>query len=279
MSSSTLTTTPKPRASSIRGSATRPDSATLPDQPDEPIYADSMACARAFDRYMETYLLHLARVQSVDGRLLCLFQYSLRTWNDGVVAFRHDLVRTSYECEDWGDDEKYTIAILDAKYRSTHTDTSFLTTGYVNRGTDYLTTSSDGQIHAEAWSALQLQHRRLDSSVAQAIMSARDSDYDEPITTEKALRAIWPFGIYSQIQVQGPSYHVAVFTDQPSSSYREYTHPGRSTRGARLASLKGRCRFERTPAATVAVHDVASGTPIREIVSVAELRAASNPSS
>jgi hypothetical protein len=177
--------------------AIRPDFAALPDQPDDSNDA-IIACARAFDHYMGSYLPQLARAQSVDPRLVRPFQYPHRTWNDGVVAFRHDLLMTLKEWDVLGFDGTAPIAAPDSEKFAAHQREYryFVAAQKLRRQVaDYLTISSDGWVPEEAWNAVQLQHQQLYSNVAQAIMSAEDSDDDEPVKSERELKAIWPFDL------------------------------------------------------------------------------------
>src|SRR6202012_5256010 len=58
------------------------------------------ACAQAYGLSTEFYSPAFARARSLDDRLFRPFRYVHRTWNDGAIAFQHDLIVTAKEWKD-----------------------------------------------------------------------------------------------------------------------------------------------------------------------------------
>ncbi|KAL2408897.1 hypothetical protein ABEF93_007698 [Exophiala dermatitidis] len=176
---------------------TRPDFATLPDDSTD---ESAVICAEAFDLFMGSYCPQWARAHSLDERLVRPLLYPHRTWNDGVVAFQHDLFMTAREWGDLGFQEKCPVATPDSDQFAAHEREYryFLAAQRLRKHVkDYVGISSDGWVPDEGWDAIQLQHQQLYSDVVQAILSAAeaDDDPDEPIKTERDLKAIWPFDL------------------------------------------------------------------------------------
>lgn len=182
----------------------RPDFAAIPERSDDlteddvATSPDVEACSQAFDLCMQFHFPILATARSLDRRLVRPFKYGHRTWNDGAIAFRHDLIMLSKEWEDLGFEEACPIAALgveeltayDKDYRH------FVAAQRLRRQvTDYLDISSDGWVPTEAWDTIQSRHRALYSSAVEAIATAKDSDEDEPVKSEDDLKAIWPFDL------------------------------------------------------------------------------------
>ncbi|KAL2416791.1 hypothetical protein ABEF95_003789 [Exophiala dermatitidis] len=176
---------------------TRPDFATLPDDSTD---EGTVMCAKVFDLFMGSYCPQWARARSLDERLVRPFLYPHRTWNDGVVAFQYDLSMTSKEWDDLGFQEKCPVSTPGSEKFAAHEREYpyFVAAQRLRKHVkDYLCISSDGWVPEEAWDAIQLQHQQLYSDVVQAILSAAEAenDPDEPIKTERDLKAIWPFDL------------------------------------------------------------------------------------
>jgi hypothetical protein len=60
---------------------------------------DIEGCCQSFNIYMDLHFLTFAAARSLDIRLRPPFKYGHRTWNNGPVAFRHNLTTTSKEWE------------------------------------------------------------------------------------------------------------------------------------------------------------------------------------
>jgi Phosphotransferase enzyme family len=159
---------------------------------------NSERCAKAFEVCTRFLIPKLASPRLMDEALFRPFRYCYRTWRDGAVAFRHDLIKTSERWKELGlagfcpyplptpeevadhqKEYKYFEAAHDLRYNLA----------------SLLKTASDGWAPPEDWEATELAHRELFEGMLQAVLSNKNPDDDEPIKDERDLREIWPFDI------------------------------------------------------------------------------------
>ncbi|KAH7091577.1 kinase-like domain-containing protein [Paraphoma chrysanthemicola] len=158
----------------------------------------SEACAKAFDAYVRLLAPKLATARSIDANLFRPFRYCYRTWEDGIVAFREELIQTSLHWKELGlkgscpyplpgpDDllhHQKDCKQFEAAQQLTHSLSSLLNT------------ASDGWVPSEAWEATEVAHQELFKGMLQEVLGNVTSDDDEPIKNEDDLREIWPFDL------------------------------------------------------------------------------------
>jgi Phosphotransferase enzyme family len=165
-----------------------------PSKPDP----EAVACAQAFDACLKFHLPILAQPRSLNEDFLRPFHYGYRSWKDGVVALRHDLLMISQKWKQLGFDEPCPVPVLEAKVILAHDKDYrlFEAAQKLRRQvTDYLNVSPEGWVPIDAWDRTQSQHRELFDSVLQGISSAETTDESEPVKTKEDLKAIWPFDL------------------------------------------------------------------------------------
>ncbi len=159
---------------------------------------NSERCAKAFDVCTQFLAPKLSGPRLMDEALFRPFRYSYRTWRDGAVAFRHELIETSRRWKELGfaNSCPYPIptpgelAIHLKEYRK------FEAAHYLrNNLSSLLNTASDGWVPPENWEATELAHREMFNGMLEAVLTNDSPDDDEPIKSEEDLRAIWPFDI------------------------------------------------------------------------------------
>lgn len=134
----------------------------------------------------------------MDEGLFRPFRYCYRTWIDGAVAFRHELIETSQHWKELGFPgscpfpvptlEELAVHQREYKYFEAAQDLR-------NSLASLLNTASDGWVPSEDWEATELAHRELFNGMLHAVMTNEHPDDDEPVRDEADLRAIWPFDI------------------------------------------------------------------------------------
>jgi hypothetical protein len=159
---------------------------------------NSERCAKAFDVCTRFLVPKLSGPRLMDEALFRPFRYCYRTWRDGAVAFRHELIETSRHWKELGlagscplsTPTPEELAIHRKEYRmfeATH--------DLRNNLSSLLSTASDGWVPPEDWEAAASAHREMFHGMLQAVLSNEDPDDDEPIKDERDLREIWPFDI------------------------------------------------------------------------------------
>ncbi|KAH7379143.1 kinase-like domain-containing protein [Phaeosphaeria sp. MPI-PUGE-AT-0046c] len=168
-----------------------------PSSEDE-IEPDSEACAKAYGFCTQALMPRLSTARSMDEAYIRPLRYCYRTWEDGVVAFREELIQTSQRWEELGflAPSPFPLPCLDeitvhqkeyklfeAKQQLRHILSSLLNT------------ASDGWVPPEDWEGTESAHQEVFEEMLQHILGNEQPDDDEPIRCEKDLREIWPFDL------------------------------------------------------------------------------------
>ena len=138
--------------------------------------------------------LHLARV--LDEDLLRPFRYCHRTWKDGAVAFREELIRISRRWEELGlaGRPPYTLPnSTDLAQHHKEFQKLVEAVRLKDRLIDLLGTNSDGWVPAALWNTTKAAHQDAFRELMQAV---RDADrIDAQSMNEEDLRRAWPFDL------------------------------------------------------------------------------------
>jgi hypothetical protein len=157
---------------------------------------NSELCAKAFDVCTQYLVPKLSDPRLMDEVLFRPFRYCYRTWKDGAVAFRHELIETSQHWKElslaglcpFPIPTPEELAVHQKEYKSFETAHELR-----NNLSSLLNAASDGWVPPEDWEAAELAHREMFHGMLQAVLTNENSDDDETIKGEGDLRAIWPF--------------------------------------------------------------------------------------
>ncbi|KAF2839056.1 hypothetical protein M501DRAFT_1024106 [Patellaria atrata CBS 101060] len=128
----------------------------------------------------------LSRPRSMDENLFRPFRYSPRTWKDGIVALRHELIETSRSCENLGLDGTNPSVLHPAEELARHKkEYELFVAAQKLRGelTQTLNSADDGWVGDVFDSALD------------SILTNGDQEDVERVKGEEVLRAVWPFDL------------------------------------------------------------------------------------
>jgi hypothetical protein len=153
---------------------------------------------QAFDLTSQYYTPQLANLLLVDESLFRPFLYSYRTWRDGAVALRQELVETARL---WGDlglagpcpyrsPTSEGLSKHKKEYKLFETAQELQVDMY-----SVINTGSGGWVPTDQWEAAQVANRDLYQGALEAVVTNPEVDDDEPVQDEKTLRSIWPFGL------------------------------------------------------------------------------------
>lgn len=159
---------------------------------------NSDLCMKAFNICTQFLVPKSYTPRSMDESLFRPFRYCYRTWKDGLVAFRHELIQTSLRWKELGlagscpfpTPTPEELAIHQKEYKTfevAHQLKSSLSS--------LLNTASDGWVPLEDWESTKLAHTKLFNNMLEIVLTNENPDYDEPIKSERDLRTIWPFDI------------------------------------------------------------------------------------
>lgn len=167
------------------------------DQP-EP---KSEACAKAHDLCLRFCAPKIAEARSMDEGLFRPFRYAYRTWQDGAVAFREELLQTARSWQALGLPGSCPFALPSPADLAVHRSEyrRFEAAHQLKRMlASLLACASDGWVAAEHWEAAVSAHKELFRGILQEVLDndvSDDEEEEEPIRDEADLREIWPFDL------------------------------------------------------------------------------------
>ncbi|KAB8069206.1 kinase-like domain-containing protein [Aspergillus leporis] len=155
-------------------------------------------CTKAFEVCSQFLTPTLSNPRLMDQNLFRPFRYSYRTWKDGAVALRHELIETARRWEILGFAGPCPFALPPSKELLNHQMEYRLFEAAQNLRCDLsnlLNTASDGWVPTEDWETTEAMHKEIFNGMLQAVLTSQGSDHDEPVKDEETLRSIWPFDI------------------------------------------------------------------------------------
>ncbi|PKY06081.1 hypothetical protein P168DRAFT_296345 [Aspergillus campestris IBT 28561] len=158
----------------------------------------SELCTKTFELSSQFLTPRLSNPRLIDDNLFRPFRYSHRTWKDGAVALRHEMIETARLWTELGFEGQCPYPLPTRVELADHEKEYKLFEAAQQLRLDLsnlLDTASDGWIPADRWEETQLSHKELFNGMLQAVLSNPNVDEDEPVKDEKTLRSIWPFDL------------------------------------------------------------------------------------
>ncbi|KAL8786282.1 MAG: hypothetical protein Q9213_002877 [Squamulea squamosa] len=157
--------------------------------------AGAELCQAAYDACLKGFIVPLAISRALDQDLLRPFRYCHRTWKDGIVAFRQDLIElaTRWEALELPPPCPYPLpspsdlALHEqqfAQYKKAQ--------GVLHQVMDFLDTPSDGWVPSTEWTTTNALHEQF---FAECLRAVRTNDEGDNDMDEETLRKMWPFDI------------------------------------------------------------------------------------
>ncbi|PTU17321.1 hypothetical protein P175DRAFT_0446396, partial [Aspergillus ochraceoroseus IBT 24754] len=162
---------------------------------------DGDLCTKAYEICTPFLTPRLARPRLMNEGLFRPFRYCYRTWKDGAVAFRHELIQTSKDWEALGFSGSCPFSLPFAEETDLHQKEyrRFEAAQNLKRDlSNLLDCASDGWVPPEGWEAAKAENRAMFQGMLQAVLENKDPDDDEPIRNEGDLRDIWPFDLLEE---------------------------------------------------------------------------------
>ena len=159
---------------------------------------NSERCAKAYEVCTQFLVPKLAGPRLMDEAFFRPFRYCYRTWRDGAVAIRDELMKTSERWKELGLSGFCPYPLPTTKEVAVHqTEYKYFVAAHDLRYNlaNLLNAASDGWVPLEDWEATKVAHTELFEGMLQAVLSNKNPDDDEPIKDERDLRDIWPFDI------------------------------------------------------------------------------------
>ena len=158
----------------------------------------SSLCAQAFSVCTQFLTPKLAGPRLQNEALYRPFRYSHRTWKDGAVALRHELIETSRSWQELAFTGPCPFLLPPVEDLARHQVEHRCFEAAQNLKRDLaslLNIHTDGWVPPENWDATQKAHRAIFHDMLQAILANKRPDPEEPVRNENTLRAIWPFDL------------------------------------------------------------------------------------
>ncbi|MCJ1382441.1 hypothetical protein MMC17_005554 [Xylographa soralifera] len=150
-------------------------------------------CRRAFDACLQGLVPRLSAARALDDNLLRPFRYCHRTWRDGAVAFRQELIEISSRWKELGLSNSCPYPLPtsnDLVVHQTEFEDFVEARKLKQRLTCLLDTTPDGWVPTQLWEATKSAHKEAFDEIVKAVRDA-----DEESMSEEKLRKIWPFDI------------------------------------------------------------------------------------
>ncbi|RHZ44435.1 uncharacterized protein CDV56_102696 [Aspergillus thermomutatus] len=155
-------------------------------------------CAKTFELSSQFLTPKLSGPRLMNENLFRPFRYCYRTWKDGAVALRHEMIETSRHWRELGLEGQCPYPIPTSEELANHEMEYKLFEAAQNLRRDLsslLNTASDGWVPLDNWEATEVAHKELFNGMLQAVATNADLGDDEPIKDENTLRSIWPFDV------------------------------------------------------------------------------------
>ena len=161
---------------------------------DQPPDVSAELCRKAFYVCLQALIPRLFAARALDENLLRPFRYCHRTWRDGAVAFRQELIEISSHWKELGlpNDCPYPFPTSEelAVYRKEFED-FVVARRLKQRLISLLNTTPDGWVPTRDWEATKSAHKEAFEVFVQAVRDERI--IDDQSMSEEDLRRIWPF--------------------------------------------------------------------------------------
>lgn len=173
-----------------------PDFATPVSHPpseNQPAAIKAELCKQAFDACLQALVPRLGAAKLLDGSLLRPFRYCHRTWRDGAVAFRQELIEVSNRWKELELANPCPYSRLTPEELLVHQRDfeSFQAAQELKRRLmSLLDTTSDGWVPSHLWEATKIAHREAFDELIRAVRNS-----DEQFMSEEELKRMWPFDI------------------------------------------------------------------------------------
>ncbi|KAI9682060.1 MAG: hypothetical protein M1817_000114 [Caeruleum heppii] len=178
-----------------------PDFATPVPKPGslDQIQPSSELCGKAFEACTQFLTPKLAAARLIEDALFRPFRYCHRTWKDGAVVFRDELIETSKLWKELGLEGSCPYPLPSPQELTAH-NKEYAQFKFAHKLKEELSntlnTATDGWVPSKDFEATKVLSRELYDGLLQAVLSDTDSpDVDDQVTDEQSLREIWPFDL------------------------------------------------------------------------------------
>ena len=166
---------------------------SVEDQPEE---RNDKLCKEAFDLGLWRFVPTFFAARALDDNLLRPFRYCHRTWRDGAVAFRQELIELSNGWKELGfpDSCPYSPPTSDKMigYKEEYED--FAAVRKLKQFlVKTLNTGADGWVPTDSWEATKSAHEEAFNEMCKHMRDEKLAD--DQSWGEDELRKVWPFDI------------------------------------------------------------------------------------
>ncbi|KAL8691556.1 MAG: hypothetical protein Q9218_003235 [Villophora microphyllina] len=152
-------------------------------------------CLQAYDACLMGMIPKLAGARAIDDDHLRPFRYCHRTWKDGAVVFKQELIDISRRWEEFNLPPPCPYPLPSPKELLSHQkDFEIFEKSHKLKQQimDFLDVPSDGWVPAQRWAAIKKAHEDVYEGCVTAV---RNKDDDDDEVDEEMLRKMWPFDL------------------------------------------------------------------------------------
>ena len=173
-----------------------------PSLEDRPPDRFAEICQKAYDACLKALVPKLATARAIDNNLLRPFRYCHRTWRDGAVAFRDELIDISKRWKELGLPGYCPYPHPTSGELAVHRKEveRYMTAQRLKeRLASLLNVTSDGWVPTEAWETTKMAHKESYYGLIQAMQAVNDAAVNDVDSTDEEslssddLKELWPF--------------------------------------------------------------------------------------
>lgn len=153
--------------------------------------SDNNLCARTFDTCTRFLTPKLSSPMLMGDNLFRPFFYSYRTWKNGAVALRHELIETTRKWNELGFVGKspYFLPLPNELAKHEREYKLFVAAQELKHDlSSLLNTATDGWFPIENWEATELAHKEMFDGMLNAVLTNKDPENYEPVKDEAVFR-------------------------------------------------------------------------------------------
>jgi hypothetical protein len=163
---------------------------------DRPKDISADICSQAFEARLQSLVPRLSAARALDDNLVRPFRYCHRTWKDGAVAFKQELIEISSRWKELSLKNAcpYPLPTPDELVAHQREYDDFVAARTLKeRLVSLLGTTPDGWVPTHLWEVTRLSHMKAFKELIHAVRDAKSTD--DRSMSEEELRKIWPFDI------------------------------------------------------------------------------------
>ncbi|KAI4663136.1 uncharacterized protein J4E88_010841 [Alternaria novae-zelandiae] len=169
-------------------------------QPERELSFKRDECGIRFDLGLIVFFGPMFKARRMDTAYLTPFRYCHRTWKDGFIRFRNEIIQTARRWGELGFEGACPVALLSEAECAKHME-EYKTFEEIQEWKESidvaLNVGEDGRVPAEAYEKMQALHLELLEYSVKHMFEGEGIDRDTQVQNYEFLKEVWPFDLPS----------------------------------------------------------------------------------